>query len=73
MKMENIMDYRVVVYIIVTFAVTFAMSGLNINSIFKKGHVIEARVTVALLIMAVAELVSSFIINFLEVSKIINA
>ncbi len=68
--MVNIMDYRIFIYIIVAFLVAFSISGININSIFKKGHIYEARVTIILLIIAITELVSSFIINFLEVSKI---
>ena len=65
------MNYRLIIYIVVAFLSTFAMTGVNINGIFKKGKVVEAHVFIYLLILAITELVSSFIINFLEVSKVL--
>ena len=65
------MYYRVIIYIIVVFLSAYAISGVNLNGIFKKGKVIEANMFVFLLILALSELVTSFIINFLEVSKIL--
>ena len=66
MKMVNIMDYRVYIYALMLFATTFAFSGININSIFRKGHVIEARIFLMLLIASVSYLASRFIISFIE-------
>lgn len=65
------MNYRIYVYVLVVLLTTFAISGLDLNRFFKKGKVIEANIFVIILIIAISELVSSFIINFLEVSKIL--
>ena len=65
------MNYRIYVYVLVVLLTTFAISGLDLNRLFKKGKVIEANIFVIILIIAISELVSSFIINFLEVSKIL--
>ena len=65
------MNYRIFIYIIVVFTTAFALSGVNINGLFKKGKVVEANVFIFLLILAISELVTSFIVNFLEVSKIL--
>lgn len=69
--MGNIMNYKVVVYIITVLVTTFGVSSLDINRFFKQGKVVEANVFAVLLILAIAELVSSFLINFLEVSRIL--
>lgn len=65
------MDYRVIIYILVVFTTAYALAGVNLNGIFKKGKVLEANIFVFLLILALSELVTCFIINFLEVSKIL--
>lgn len=65
------MNYKVVVYIITVLVTTFGVSSLDINRFFKQGKVVEANVFAVLLILAIAELVSSFLINFLEVSWIL--
>ena len=56
---------------IVALSTTFAVSGLNINQYFKPKRIWEARIFVAFLIIAITELVVSFILNFLEASKIL--
>jgi uncharacterized integral membrane protein (TIGR02327 family) len=48
------------------FATTFAVSGINYNDFFKKGHVIEARVFVMLMILGISYIASKFIIDFVE-------
>lgn len=65
------MNNKVVVYIITVLVTTFGVSSLDINRFFKQGKVVEANVFAVLLILAIAELVSSFLINFLEVSRIL--
>ena len=71
MKMEHMMNYKLIVYILSVLFTTFAMSSLDLNKIFKQGKVVEANIFAILSILAISELVSSFIINFLEVSKIL--
>lgn len=65
------MNYKLIIYIIVALMTTFSFSGLDLNRFFKQGKVVEAKIFVFLIIIAISELVCSFIINFLEVSKII--
>ena len=65
------MSYKLIIYVLSVMCTTFALSGLNINSIFKKGHIAEANFFIIIAILAISELVSSFIINFLEDSKIL--
>ncbi len=65
------MNYKMIIYVISVLCVSFSMSSVDLNKIFKQNKVIEANMFAVILILAIAELVSSFIINFLEVSKIL--
>ncbi len=65
------MNFKLIVYILSVLVTTFGVSSLDLNRFFKQGKVVEANVFAILLILAIAELVSSFIINFMEVSKIL--
>lgn len=69
--MVNIMNYKMVIYILAVLFTTFGVSSLDLNRFFKQGRVVEANIMAVLIILAIAELVSNFIINFLEVSKIL--
>ena len=64
------MNYKLIVYIISVLVTTFGVSSLDLNRFFKQGKVIEANVMAVVLILAIAELLSNFLINFMEVSKI---
>ena len=64
------MNYKVVIYVLSMLASAFAVSSIDLNRFFKKNKVLEANVFAMILIIALAQLVSSFIINFLEVSKL---
>lgn len=65
------MNYKLMVYVVAVLFTTFGMGSLDLNRFFKQGKVVEANIFAILLILAISELVSSFIINFLEVSKIL--
>lgn len=65
------MNYKLIIYSVSMIISAFAISSLNVNRFFKKNKVFEANVLAVLMIIALAELVSSFIINFLEVSRIL--
>ncbi len=60
------MNYRAIVYVIVLFATTFAVSGINFTGFFRTKHEIEAKVFVALIIMGISYAASQFIISFIE-------
>jgi len=65
------MNIKLIVYIFSVLLTTFSMSSVDLNRFFKQGKVWEANIFAFLMIMAISELVSSFIINFMEVSKIL--
>ena len=65
------MNYKMIIYILTVLTTTFGMASVDLNRFFKQGRVVEANIFAILMILAVSELVSSFIINFLEVSKIL--
>lgn len=65
------MNYKLIVYILSVLFTTFAMGSVDLNRFFKQGKVIEANIFAILIILSIAQLVSSFIINFLEVSRIL--
>ena len=65
------MNYRTYIYIVSVLLSTFALSGININGIFKKNKVYEARILVILFVLALGYLVGSFVITFIECSKLI--
>lgn len=65
------MNYKVYVYIVSVLLSAFALSGLNFDSFMKKNKPLEARVLVVLLACALGYLVANFIVDFIEVSKIL--
>ena len=65
------MNYKLIIYSVCMIISAFAISSVDLNRFFKKNKVIEANVLAILMIIALAELVSSFIINFLEVSRLL--
>ncbi len=65
------MNYKTYIYIISVLLSTFALSGINFNNFFKKNKIIESRVLIILFSLALGYLVGTFVITFIEVSKII--
>lgn len=65
------MNYKVFLYVICFLLTSFALSGVNFDNFLKKNKVIEARILVILLTCAIGYLVTNFIIDFIEVSKIL--
>lgn len=55
------MNVKILLYIAVGFVVIFAMDSLNINGIFKKNRVIQARVLYFMIFMSLTYLVTNFI------------
>ncbi len=62
--------YKAAIYIVSVLTSVYAFSGVNFQNIFKKNRDIEAKIFVILLAFALGYLVGSFIIDFIEVSKI---
>ena len=60
------MDYKIYIYVICIFISAYALSGINFNNVFKKNRVIEARLLVLLLSLALGYLVGSLVISFVS-------
>ena len=60
------MDYKIYIYVICIFISAYALSGINFNNVFRKNRVIEARLLVLLLSLALGYLVGSLVISFIS-------
>ena len=60
------MDYKIYIYVVAIFISAFAISGINFNNVFRKNRVIEARVLILLLSLALGYLVGSLVISFIN-------
>lgn len=60
------MDYKIILYIVFTFVAAFGISGINFNGIIKKDKVIEARVLVVVLSLALGYLLTNFVVDFVN-------
>lgn len=61
--------YNFLIYLIVLALTIWAMDGVNINNIFKKNSIYQARVFYIIVVLSLAYLASSFIISFLTSLK----
>jgi len=64
------MSGKFFLYIIVTILVIWAMDSVNINQIFKKNKIIQARVFYFLLGISLIYLVTNFIMDLFTSGKI---
>lgn len=71
MKVENIMNYKLIIYFINIMLCIFALSGINFEKFIKKNRIWETRVLVMILSFVLAYLLTGFIIDFIESSHII--
>ena len=62
--MHNLFLYSIVLVIVI-----WTMDGININHIFKKNRIYQARVFYIMIIFSITYLVSNFIIDFLNCLK----
>ena len=65
------MSVKYFLYIFVTIIVLYAMDSININGIFKKNKILQARIFYFLFALALIYLITNFIWDFVEASKII--
>ena len=61
--------YTLLLYSIVLVIVIWAMEGVNINTIFKKNRMYQARVMYILIVLSLTYLSSNFILDFLNSLK----
>ena len=71
MKMVINMNYRTYIYIVSVLLSTFAISGINFTNVFRKNKQVEAKILIVILSLALGYLVGTFIITFIECSKIV--
>ncbi|MGI6324925.1 MAG: DUF1146 family protein [Bacilli bacterium] len=64
------MSVKFLLYIFVLPFVIWALDGLNINFLFKKNRIAEARIIYMIIAMALTYLVVNFLYDFFEVTKI---
>lgn len=65
------MNYKIYIYVITVLLSTYILSGVNFNSILKKNKALEARLLVIILSIIMGYLVTNFIVDFINVSRII--
>ena len=64
MKVANIM-VKFAIYILSAIIVIYSIDGVNINSIFKKNKIIQARVFYLVLTLCLTYLLGSFLYDFI--------
>jgi len=64
------MNTKIIIYTLVTMIVIYAFDSVNINQIFKKNKVIQARIFICLLALALIYLISSFIYDCITLNFI---
>ena len=61
------MKVKLIVYLVVTILVIIGLDSININNIFKKNRVFQARLFYLLLITSLVYLVTNFIFDFTSI------
>ena len=62
------MNYKIYLYAIFLFLSIFILSGINIEKIMKKDKVLEARLLIMSLSLALSYLLTNFVWDFLNLS-----
>ena len=65
------MNYKLYIYVIFVLLSTYTLSGVNFEKFMKKNRVIESRILILLLSFIIGYLITNFITDFLEVSRIL--
>lgn len=71
MKMENIMNLKLYLYVFFVMLSAYTLTGVNFDQIMKKNKIWEARIIVIILSMIMGYLLTNFIYDFFSLSKII--
>ncbi len=59
------------IYMISVLLSAYILSGINFNNFFKKNHITEARLFIIVISLIMGYLLGSFIIEFINTSKLI--
>lgn len=66
------MTPKLFLYVFITLVVVWTMDGLNINFIFKKNRVAQARVFYLLVTLSLSYLVTNFVYDFFLSSQFLK-
>ncbi len=64
------MNAKIFLYILVSIIVIWSLDAININQIFKKNKIIQAKVIYFLMALSLIQLVTSFIYDIYLATKI---
>lgn len=65
------MNYKILVYVFSIMLCIFATSAINFEKIIKKDKVIQTHILVMIISLVLGYLLTNFIFDFLEYSKIL--
>ena len=65
------MNYKIYIYIFSVLLSVFSLTSINFEKFIRKNRVIETRILVILLGMALGYLVTNFIVDFLSSTQIL--
>lgn len=63
------MNAKIIIYLITILASTFTVSGLNINNLFKRDHIWEARSFVVILIISMSYILTNFLYDLVTITS----
>ena len=66
------MSAKYFLYLFITIVVIWAMGSINLNGIFKKNKIWQARILYFLLALSLIYLVTNFIWDFFSISQFFN-
>lgn len=66
------MNYELYLYVFNIMLSLYVLSGVNINAIIKTNKELEAKLLVLILAFIMGYLLTNFVVDFLEISKIIG-
>ncbi len=64
------MNIKIILYIVIVPLTIYALDGVNINNIFKKNRVIQARLFYLMLTLGLSYLTVNFLYDFFTYTKI---
>lgn len=64
------MSVKIIIYMIITFLVFYAMDGINLTNFFKKQQVIKARICYFLFGICMTYLLTNFIYDIVSTFKV---
>ena len=65
------MNVKAILYLLVTPFTIYCLDSLNINHLFKKNKIVQARIIYLMIGVALSYLVVNFLYDFYDVSRII--